>query len=304
MNYNTIIIGAGISGMTAAIYLKRANIDVCILEKSAPGGQLLRTSVVENYPAMPKVEGSTLAMNLYSQVMDLKIPILFEEVEEITTQKSEKIIKTAKQTYICQNLIIATGRMYRKLNLENEEKLTGKGISYCAICDGAFYKNKNVAVVGAGNSAFEEALYLSNLCKNVTIISRRNEFRAEDSLTRKVSTIPNIELLTNTTVEQINGEEHLESLLLKNQETKKEQVLKVDGCFVYIGQIPETEIIEKLGIDMENGYILTDSSMKTNIQNVYACGDCRQKELYQLVTATYDGAVAASTIIKEKEISD
>lgn len=304
MNYNTIIIGAGISGMTAAIYLKRANIDVCIFEKSAPGGQLLRTSIVENYPAMPKVEGSTLAMNLYSQVTDLKIPIIFEEVEEITNQKSEKTIKTAKQTYTCQNIIIATGRMYRKLELENEERLTGKGISYCAICDGALYKNKNVAVVGAGNSAFEEALYLSNLCQNVTIISRRDEFRAEDSLTRKIKSTKNIELLTNATIEKINGENQLESLLLKNQETNEKISLEVDGCFVYIGQTPETKIIQKLGIHMKDGYIVTDSSMKTNIKNIYACGDCRQKELYQLVTATYDGAVAASAIIKEKEISN
>ena len=173
MKYNTIIIGAGISGITSAIYLKRAGIDVCIIEKSAPGGQLLRTSVVENYPASnPKVEGSTLAMNLYEQIQSLEIPLEFDEVISVENNIDKKEIITKNNHYTCQNIIIATGRKYKKLNIENEDKLTGKGISYCAICDGALYKDKNVIVIGAGDSAFKEALYLSNLCNKVTIIAR------------------------------------------------------------------------------------------------------------------------------------
>lgn len=304
MNYNTIIIGAGISGMTAAIYLKRANTDVCILEKSAPGGQLLRTAKVENYPALPNAEGSTIAMNLYDQIMALEIPIQFEEVEKIENQGNTKIIHTKTNIYTCQNIIIATGRSYRKLEMENEEKLTGKGISYCAICDGALYKGKKVAVVGAGNSAFEEALYLSNLCDEVTIISRRDEFRAEKSLIEEIKEKENIQLITNKTIQKLIGEEKLEEIVIKDADTEKEEILKVDGCFVFIGQNPETKILEQLGIELESGYILTNDQMQTNIENIYACGDCRKKELYQLVTASYDGVIAADSIIKQKKISN
>jgi len=301
MNYHTIIIGAGISGMTAALYLKRANKEVCIIEKSAPGGQLLRTSTVENYPACKKTDGATLAMNLYEQMNELEISIKFEEVTEIKKNEEGYLIVTNRGTYSCINVVIATGRIYKKMGLENEEKLTGKGISYCAICDGSLYKGKNVAVIGAGNSAFEEALYLSNLCNKVTIIARKEEYRAEPNFIEEVKNKSNIEVKSNTIVEKIIGETKLEKLILKNIMTNETEELEVEGCFIYIGQIPETTSFEKLGLEMENGYILTNEQMQTNIKNIYACGDVRQKTLYQLVTATYDGAIAADTIIKNQK---
>lgn len=301
MNYNTIIIGAGIGGMTAAIYLKRANKSVMILEKEAPGGQLLRTSIVENYPGVKSKEGSEIAVELYEQIRQLEIPIYFEEVIKIDQEDDKNIVTTIQNQYTCKNIIIATGRMYRKLNIENEDRLTGRGISYCAICDGALYKNKNVAVVGAGNSAFEETLYLSNLCNKVTILARRNDFRATNNLISAVKKKENIEIKTNVEVEKLIGKQKLEKLILKDKNTNKQEELTVDGCFIYIGQDPETKIFESIGLKIENGYIITNSKMKTNLKNIYACGDCRKKSLYQLVTATYDGAVAANEIIKQKE---
>lgn len=302
MDYNTIIIGAGISGITAAIYLKRAGINVCIIEKSAPGGQLLRTSVVENYPASnPKIEGSTLAMNLYEQVQSLEIPIEFDEVVSIENNNDKKIVNTKNNKYACKNIVIATGRNYKKLNVENEDRLTGKGISYCAICDGALYKNKNVAVIGAGDSAFKEALYLSNLCNKVTIIARREEFRSTSNHIEAVNSRDNIEIITNTEVIKFNGIDKLNSVTIKDKNVNEEKEIQIDGCFIYIGQNPETEIFTNLNIKLENGYIITDENMQTNIDNIYACGDVRKKELYQLVTATYDGCVSASHIISQNE---
>lgn len=304
MNYHTIIIGAGISGMTAAIYLKRAGMDVCILEKSAPGGQLLRTSTVENYPGVTKIEGANLALNLYNQIENLQIPIKFEEVTEILNEEQQKIIQTASNQYTCKNIIIATGRIYKKLGLENEDKFIGKGISYCAICDGALYKNQDVAIIGAGNSAFEEALYLSNICSKVTIISRRDEFRAESNFIEEVKNKKNIQILKNQTVEKLVGKEKLESIIIKDQKTEEQTELKIAGCFIYIGQIPDTSFLKDLNLKEEGGYIQTDEEMQTYIKGIYACGDCRDKSLYQLVTATYDGAVAANSIIKLSERDD
>ena len=302
MKYNTIIIGAGISGITSAIYLKRAGIDVCIIEKSAPGGQLLRTSAVENYPASnPKVEGSTLAINLYEQIQSLEIPLEFDEVISVENNIDKKEIITKNNHYTCQNIIIATGRNYKKLNIENEDKLTGKGISYCAICDGALYKDKNVIVIGAGDSAFKESLYLSNLCNKVTIIARRDEFRASSNHIESVNNKDNIDIITNTEVIRFNGNEKLESVRIKDKDTTEEKEIEVDGCFIYIGQTPETKIFEDLNIQMEDGYIITNENMQTNIENIYACGDVRKKDLYQLVTATYDGCIAANNIISQNE---
>lgn len=301
MNYNTIVIGAGISGMTAALYLKRANKSVMILEKEAPGGQLLRTSKVENYPGIKTKDGSEIAVELYEQLTMLEVPIYFEEVIKIDIDKEMKTIETKNNKYTCKNIVIATGRMYKKLGLENEEKLTGHGISYCAICDGTLYKGKRVAVVGAGNSAFEEALYLSNLCSDVTILSRRDEFRADESLIYSVKTRENIDIKTDIQIEKIVGTEKLEKLILRKKDSEELEELEVDGCFVYIGQTPETKIFEDIELEIKDGYIITDENMKTNLENIYACGDCRKKELYQLVTATYDGAIAANEIIKQKE---
>ncbi len=304
MEYNTIIIGCGISGMSAALYLKRANIDFCIFEKEAPGGQLLRTSAVENYPGVLKTDGATLATNLYQQMNALQVPIYFEEILSLEKQGEKFCVVTTGKSYYCKNIIYATGRQQKKLEIENEDNFIGKGISYCATCDGALYKGKDVAVIGAGNSAFEESLYLSNLCDSVTIFVRRDQFRADASLIDQVKKKKNIKILTNKVVKELHGKDHLESITVEDKEDAKERTYPVAGAFVYIGQIPKTSLLDSFPIEKENGYIITNEKMETNIPHLYACGDCRKKELYQLVTASYDGVIAANEIIQKRDTND
>lgn len=262
----------------------------------------MRTSTIENYPATsPKVEGSTLALNLYEQVQALNVPLIFSEVISIKNDNDKKIVKTLNQELICKNIIIATGRNYKKLGVENEEKFTSHGISYCATCDGALYKNKNVAIIGAGDSAFKEALYLSNLCNEVTIIARRSEFKASSNYIDRAKNKENIRILSNYKVKEFIGKDKLELIKIQNNETRAEDEINIEGCFIYIGQTPELPFFENLNIKTDNGYIITNEKMETNIKNIYACGDIRKKEIYQLVTATYDGCIAAEEIIEQKE---
>lgn len=297
MNYNTVIIGSGVAGMTAAIYLARANVSVCILEREVPGGQITRTSTIDNYPGFISIEGPELAIAMYQQVTNLKVPYYYTEGLEIIDHKDKKIVKTKNNEITCQNIIIATGRSPRKLGIQNEEKLTGRGISYCAICDGGLYKNKNVAVIGGGKAALEETLYLSKICSKVTLIHRRDDFRAEDELLDSVKRQPNIEILTNKTVVGFTEKDNrLSSIQVKEKELQEE--IQVDGCFEYIGQIPNTENFKNLDILDSNGYIKVDENYETKISNIYAIGDCILKDLYQIITACNDGAVVASNISK------
>lgn len=297
MNYNTVIIGSGVAGMTAAIYLARANVSVCILEREVPGGQITRTSTIDNYPGFLSIEGPELAMAMYQQVTNLKVPYYYTEGLEIINHEDKKIVKTKDNEIICQNIIIATGRSPRKLGVPNEEKLAGKGISYCAICDGGLYKNKNVAVIGGGRAALEETLYLSKICNKVTLIHRRDGFRAEDELVESVKRQPNIEILTNKTVVGFTEKDNrLSSIQVKENESLED--IRVDGCFEYIGQIPNTENFKSLDILDSSGYIKVNENYETKISNIYAIGDCIPKELYQIITACNDGAMVASNISK------
>lgn len=294
--YHTIIIGAGVAGMTAALYLKRAGINVLLIEKEAPGGQVIKTAKIENYPGILEIEGPELAMKMYEQVTKLEVPFLFEEVK-IVEKKQEKItVTTSNEQLSCQNLIIATGREPRKLGIENEEKLTGKGISWCAICDGPLYRNKDVAVIGGGRAAVEEAIYLSKLCNKVTLIHRKNSFRAEEPLVDDLKSRSNIEVITpDNVVKFVPRDGKLDKLVL---ESGKE--LMVDGCFEFIGQVPMTEVFRPLGIvNPTTNYIEVDENLQTAISNIYACGDCLDKDLYQIVTACSEGAIVADHIIKK-----
>lgn len=295
MKTNTVIIGSGIAGMTAAIYLKRADIDFVIIESSAPGGQILRTSTIENYPGFKQIDGPEFAMNVYKQLNNLDVKYIYDEVIEVIDNDLDKIIKTTNQEITCKNVIIATGRSPKRLGIENEEKFTGKGISYCALCDGNLYKNKDVAIVGAGNSAFEESLYLSKICNKVTIIARHDVFKADGILVEKVKNTKNIEIMTNKEVKEIIGNEKLEQIIL-NDGTK----LDISGLFIYIGQQTNIKPYEKLNITNEYNYINVNNKMETNISGIYACGDCINKELYQIITAASEGAIAANQIIKKE----
>ena len=290
--YDIIIVGAGPAGLTAAIYGRRANKKVLVLEANTYGGQIITTDKIENYPVNPGISGFDFATKLYNQVKDLGAEIKFEKVTEI---KENEVI-TTKNTYKTKTIIIATGRDNRKLNLENEDKLTGKGVSYCATCDGAFYKNKVVAVNGGGNTAVEDALYLSDIAQTVYLIHRRETFRAEEVLLDRLKEKENIKIVLNTTITKINGENKLENIEIKNPTETK--TLNVDGLFIAVGQVPETENFKKLINSDEKGYIIAGEDCKTNIKNIFVAGDTRTKSLRQLVTATGDGAVAATEAIK------
>ena len=295
--YDIIIIGAGPSGMSAALYALRANKKVLLLEKECFGGQIINASNIENYPALPNVSGYDFATNLYNQIKSLGVILKYEEVLEVTDKKE---VITTKDTYKGKNIIIATGLKKRKLNLENEDKLLGSGISYCATCDGNFYKNKNVAVVGGGNTALEDALYLSNIASKVYLIHRRDNFRGEKKLISEVKEKNNIELILNSNITKIIGEDKLNSIEITDNRNNISR-LKIDGLFIAIGNIPDNNRFKNI-IDLdENGYIIANANLKTKTDNIYVAGDTRVKTLRQLVTATSDGAIAVTEITKEME---
>lgn len=286
--YDTIIIGAGMAGLSAALYLRRASKKVLILESTACGGQILKASNVENYPGIASISGYDLITSLVNQVKSLDCPIKMEKVLEIT---KEKRVITSKNTYQAKSIIIATGLIPKKLNILLEDKFIGKGISYCATCDGAFFKEKVVAVVGGGNSAIEDTLYLSNIAKKVYLIHRREEFRAEDINLKKVKEKDNIEIILKANVLELQGQDVLESIVLDNNKT-----LNVDGLFIAIGSNPNTQIFQDLITLDETGFIVTHNDVETNIKGIYAIGDVRAKELRQLTTAVSDGAIVSKKI--------
>lgn len=287
--YKVVIIGSGIAGMTAAIYLKRGGIEPLIIENNAPGGTLNLIPEVENYPGYESISGPDLAMNIYSQVTKLGIKYLFKNIKEIDLEN--KIINNEIEY---DYLIIATGRKHRLLNLESEDKLLGKGISTCALCDGNFYKDKNVIVVGGASSALTESLYLSTICKNVTMIVRRDTFTGEEYLVEKVSNTPNIKVIFNSIITSYNiKNDKLESVTLDGK--KK---IKADGIFLAIGSTPNTELFE---VEKENNYIVTNSNYETSVKNVFAIGDVIKKDYYQLINASSEGMISASTIIDREK---
>lgn len=297
---DVIIIGAGSAGMTAAIYLKRANLDVIMVEASAPGGQINRTARIENYPGLNNIEGPDLAMNMFDQTQNLGIEYRYGNVLEVVKKDNKFIVNTDAEKLISKAVIIASGRKPNELGLENEKSLTGRGISWCAVCDGPFFKDKEVVVIGGGNSALEEALYLTEFCKKVTIIHRRDEFRGDKKNSNQVINHPKIEVIFNSIVTKFKeANERLESIDVENVHNKQKVNLKCDGVFIYIGFTPQTEMVADLDITDELGYIITDQNQRTKIKGLYACGDVVKKELYQIVTATSEGAVAAMSLVKD-----
>lgn len=286
--YNTIIIGSGISGMTAAIYLKRAGIKILIIEREMPGGQLNKACNIENYPGYDNITGSELAIKIYNQLMEYNPDYLYEEIEKIDMDNN--LIKTNSKELKYTNLIIATGRRNRTLNLKGEDKYIGKGISFCASCDGNLYKNETVAVVGGANSAISEALYLSNICKKIYIIYRKEELRGEEILKERIENTPNIEVIYNNIIKEY---------LIKNNKVvglklNDNKIIQTNCIFLAIGYIPNSELFDVSKID---NYIKVDNNYLTNRKNVYACGDVIKKSLYQLVTSSSEGAIVANNII-------
>ena len=287
-----IIIGAGPAGMNAALYLKRAGIDVVLIEKEVPGGEMLKTNKIENYLGFESIDGGELALKMSKQIKDLGIKIMKDKVLKVT--KNDKfIVETEKEKLEADYVIVATGRTPRKLGLRGEDVLTGKGISYCAVCDGAFYRGKEVAVIGGGDAALTEALYLSDLCAKVYVVVRR-DLRASEVLQSRVKAKENIIVLKNVNVSKLDYDERLSSIILDDGKT-----LPVSGMFIAIGGTPQLGFIDGLDVTLKNGYIVTNDKMESSIRGLYAVGDVRYKEYYQIVTATNDGAVAALSIKEE-----
>lgn len=291
--FDCIIIGAGVAGTTSSIYLKRWNFNILLLEKNMPGGIISNTSIIENYPGIKKIDGSTFAMNLYEQIKELDINYKYGNASEITQKNNLFIVNTDLGNYQTKSIIIATGRTPRKLNLENEDKLIGNGISYCATCDGLLYKDKEVCVVGGGNSALEESLYLSKICKKITIINRNSKLRADEILIEKVKNTANIEVMYNSNIIKLKEKQNkLTNIIIKKENETKE--LLCHGLFIYIGFEPIIPNVPNLKLN--DNYIVVDEKMQTNIDNICACGDIIKKDLYQIITAAGEGATAANTI--------
>lgn len=289
--YDVIIIGAGTAGLSSAIYVLRSGKSVLLLEKSYYGGQIVNATDIENYPAIKKISGYDFATALYEQALSLGADIEYENAVSIENGIYEKTVFTEKNSYKCRSIIIATGLQKRRLNIENEEKFTGKGVSYCAVCDGAFYKDKPVAVAGGGNTALEDALLLSEYCSKVYIIHRRKEFKGEKILAEKLTKRENISYMLNCTLTALNGSEKLESISVISNDSKIPNDITVSGLFVAIGQVPENKAFSNIVELDEYGYIISDDCC-TCAEGIFTAGDCRKKDIKQLATAVADGAVA------------
>jgi thioredoxin reductase (NADPH) len=296
MIYDVIIVGGGPSGMSAAIYASRARLKTLLIEKAGCGGQIAITDHLENYPGFEEgINGFDLAMKMEKQARTFGCEISYGEVSCIETEDAiKKIILSDKKEYFTKTIIIASGANFKKLGVEGEETFIGKGVSYCATCDGPFFRNKEIAVVGGGDSALQEALYLTKFATKVNLIHRRDQFRAAKILQEKVFAEKKINIIFDSVVEKISGNLSVEQLTLKNVKNGISSQLSVNGVFVFVGWLPNTKFLENSNIKLnEAGYIVTDDNMNTSVQGIFACGDVRQKILRQVVTAAGDGAIAA-----------
>lgn len=289
--YDVVIIGAGMAGLTAGIYAARGNLKVKILEEKSFGGQIINSLNVENYPGFLNVRGFDLAKYFYDQAVSLGCEISYEKVVRIDDHK----VITKNNEYEVKSIIVASGLMVRKLGLEREDSLVGKGISYCATCDGNFYKDKNVLVVGGGNTALEDALFLSNIAKKVYIMIRRDEFRGDKIFVDRLNCTDNIEIIKSANVKSLIGEECLKGVTYQQgNELKK---LEIDGLFVAIGRIPDNSYLEDVVKIDKDGYVISDNC-ETDKDYIFVAGDIRTKNLRQVITAASDGAIAATKAIQ------
>ncbi len=291
---DTIIIGGGPAGLSAGIYAMRSRLNTVLLEKYMPGGQMVITDFVENYPGFPQgVGGPDLGLAMEAQARGLGLEILSADVTSVDFTAEQKIVVTPEGEFHAPTVILATGATPRRIGVPGEDRLTGKGVSYCATCDGAFFRDKEIAVVGGGNTAVQDSVFLTRFADKVTIIHRRDALRATKILQERAFNNPKIEIAWNSVVTEITGEHKVQTLTLKNVQDQTEKVIPVDGIFVLIGTDPNTGFLRWMVALDPAGYIITDEDMQTNIPGVYAAGDCRRKSLRQMVTAAADGAIAA-----------
>ena len=294
--YDAVIIGAGTAGMTAGIYLARQGKRAIILEGNTYGGQIVNSLGVENYPGIKNISGFDFATALYEQVLELGGEIDYGEVVGIKVNDNSKTVLTADKEYECERVIIATGAANRNLGVDGEEDLVGLGVSYCATCDGAFFRDRTVAVIGGGNTAVEDALFLAKICKKVYLVHRRAELRADRILQEHVLSCPNVEILWDCVPAEITGGEQVTGLAIRNVRRGEERELSVDGVFVAVGILPNTELLHGLAKLDENGYVRAGEDCATSAQGIFAAGDIRTKALRQVVTAAADGANAITAV--------
>jgi thioredoxin reductase (NADPH) len=295
--YDLVIIGAGPAGLTAALYAGRSRLKTVLLEKLSLGGQILKSEVIENFPGFPGgISTQDLINRMHEQVKELGVKIELEEVLALDTKA--RTIKTDSSEYTAKAIIMATGARPRKLGVVGEDRLTGRGVSYCATCDGPLFKDKELIVVGGGNTVAEEALYLTRFAKRVTVIHRRLQLRASAILQERLKENKKIHYLLGQVVTEISGLNKVESLKVKDVDTAVEKNIACDGIFIHIGYEPQTDLVKnKLRLD-DAGFIITERDLSTSEKGIFACGDCRRKSLYQVITACGDGATAADSAYK------
>lgn len=293
--YDVIIAGAGPAGMTAAVYTSRANMSTLMLERGIPGGQMANTEEIENYPGFGSILGPDLSTKMFEHAQQFGAEYAYGEIKEIRDEEPYKRVITGDKEYLTKSVIVATGAEHRLLGAPGEKELSGRGVSYCAVCDGAFFRNKELVVVGGGDSAVEEAVFLTRFASKVTIVHRRDQFRAQKILQKRAFENEKIEVIWDSAVKEIRGEGKVQSVLLENTKTGEQSELSTDGVFIYVGMDPLTESVRPLGITNDAGYVLTDEKMYTKVKGVFAAGDVREKLLRQVVTATGDGSIAAQS---------
>ncbi|KAA0944318.1 thioredoxin-disulfide reductase [Sporosarcina sp. ANT_H38] len=300
--YDVIIIGAGPAGMTAAVYTSRGNLSTLMLERGIPGGQMANTEEIENYPGFEHILGPDLSTKMFDHAKKFGAEYAYGDVTDVIDGESYKTIVVGNKEYKARAIIITTGAEYKKMGIPGEAELTGRGVSYCAVCDGAFFRKKELVVVGGGDSAVEEGTYLTRFADKVTIVHRRGELRAQKILQDRAFANDKIDFIWNSSVKEVNAENgKVGSVTLVSTVDGSEKVFEADGMFVYIGMDPLTAPFAKLGILDENGYVTTNEIMETSVPGIYAAGDVREKLLRQVVTATGDGSIAAQAVQKYVE---
>ncbi|MBP1969417.1 thioredoxin reductase (NADPH) [Virgibacillus natechei] len=300
--FDVIIAGAGPAGMTAALYASRANLDTLMIERGIPGGQVANTEDVENFPGFDHILGPDLSNKMFDHSKKFGAEYAYGDIKEVIDHGEYKTIIAGKKEYKTRTLIITTGAQFKKLGITGEEELGGRGVSYCAVCDGAFFKNRNLVVIGGGDSAVEEGIYLTRFAEKVTVVHRRDELRAQKIIQDRAFDNDKIDFIWDTVAQKINGPDgKVSSVSLQNVKTKEEYDYDIDGVFVYIGMVPLSEPFKSLGITDEEGYIPTNEHMETSVPGVFAAGDIRAKTLRQIVTATGDGSIAGEAAIKYTE---
>src|SRR5690606_23102778 len=299
MLYDLLIIGSGPAGITAGIYAKRANLNVALFEKNAPGGQILNTAEVENYPGFKKAKGFELTQAMFEHVLELEVPVIWEEVIEVLIDGDIKVVKTPDHEYRTRAVLVATGAIPRTLNVKGEENFTRNGISWCAICDGPLFKDKEVVVVGGGNSAVEESIFLSNIAKKITIIQNLDHLTADQKAQNILRKLPNVDFIFNAKVKEFKGNNYLEAVVVETKDGDIE--IKADGTFEYIGLVPVTSFLKGLGVTNEYGYVNANLDMTTSVPGLFSAGDVNVKPIRQIVTAVSDGAIAVQSILRYLE---